>query len=433
MLITLAALLAPGRSAVASESSAAVRAQALVRRVVQHDAARGAIPGVLVIRDGRTLASRNASRGFTPASLMKLATTTTALLRFGPDERLVTRIVTSIPPDEHGVVSGSIALIGAGDPTLATASYARRYLVRKRGFTDEQTIFSEPTATVERLAARVVAAGVTRIEGDLIADETLFDRSRVQRGWRSSYTFGDPDVGLLSALPIDEGFADLRRARISPSPALRAAVLFRRALRARGIVVAGGARLGAAPADAVEVARFLSPPMRELVAYINRWSENYPAEILLKLLGARFGGAGSTVAGGRVVRAALEDAGIDAYGLRMYDGSGLSVLDRMTPRIVAAIIGFALRDQTPAGAALRASFPVARRPGTLLLRKGLTSVRGNLRGKTGHIREVRGMAGWVTASNGRTLIYVALFNRARSPLGLTPALDLLGTGLLRVA
>ncbi|MGH2725765.1 MAG: hypothetical protein ACRDKS_02190, partial [Actinomycetota bacterium] len=54
---------------------------------------------------------------------------------------------------------------------------------------------------------------------------------------------------------------------------------------------------------------------------------------------------------------------------------------------------------------------------------------GNLRGKTGFIRKVRGMAGWATPSDGVPLVYVALFNNAPSPLMLTTPLDLIGTAV----
>ncbi|HVL32035.1 MAG TPA: D-alanyl-D-alanine carboxypeptidase/D-alanyl-D-alanine-endopeptidase [Actinomycetota bacterium] len=431
-VLALIVFLAPANSS-ATEATARRRAQALLSRVVATRAAAGSLPGLVIVRDNRTLASRNSGVAMRPASLMKLFVTTAAMIKFGPDHRFTTR-VTGVHPDIAGVVGGHLTLVGGGDPTLATHAYRSKFLVSKRGFRAGQTIFTEHTATIERLAARVFNAGVRRVSGDLVVDDFLFDARRIQAGWRSSYlntSTGGPHVGLITALPVNEGFANLRRTAVTRDPAGYAGALFRRALAARGIAIDGVVRRGRAAPGAATLARYESPRLVELTTWTNRWSENYPAEILLKSLGAAFGDRGTTAEGARVVRSTLTAAGIDVSGLSIHDGSGLSLYDRATPRSLASLIRFVLRDDI-SGARLRPGFPVARRPGTLLLRTGLDPVRGNLRGKTGLITGVRGMAGWVTASDGRVLVYVGLFNRARSPLALTPTLDMLGVGLHRV-
>jgi D-alanyl-D-alanine carboxypeptidase/D-alanyl-D-alanine-endopeptidase (penicillin-binding protein 4) len=165
------------------------------------------------------------------------------------------------------------------------------------------------------------------------------------------------------------------------------------------------------------------------VQYTNRYSANYPAELLLKGLGARFGGGGTTVRGAAVVRESLVKIGIPLAGFAMYDGSGLSVLNRARPRTLAAILEWILTTRGTAGDVLRGSLPVAGGPGTLFKRMTKPPTGGNLRGKTGFIRHVRGMAGWVTPADGVPLVYVALFNDVPKPLALTTPLDLIGTAL----
>src|SRR5205823_6116846 len=120
--------------------------------------------------------------------------------------------------------------------------------------------------------------------------DSIFDAKRTQRGWKSSYLHGDPDVGYIDGLTVDEGYSSTTQKYISSSPSLHAALLLTEALRARGVTVSGGARAGRSPSTPVEVARVTSPPLSEIVAYVDRWSVNYGAEILLKDLGASFGG-----------------------------------------------------------------------------------------------------------------------------------------------
>ncbi|MGH2829975.1 MAG: D-alanyl-D-alanine carboxypeptidase/D-alanyl-D-alanine endopeptidase, partial [Actinomycetota bacterium] len=283
--------------------------------------------------------------------------------------------------------------------------------------------------TVEGLADAVVAAGVRRVEGDLLADETLFDSSRWQRGWLSSYQRGDVDVGNISAMTVNMGCANIVCSAVAQSPAVTAAKLLREALRARDVELTGTVRTGAAAEDAVDIAVVRSPPLREIVSWTNRWSVNYPPELLLKGLGAAFGGAGTTRAGAAVVRTTLAGLKIGVGGLVMEDGSGLSVLNRVAPATLAQVLRLMVDMPGPDGAALRDSMPVAGRPGTLLRRMRTAPTLGNLRGKTGLIRGVRGLAGWVRARDGSIVVYVSLFNRVRSPTRVTAVLDGFGRAL----
>src|SRR5205085_8191088 len=152
------------------------------------------------------------------------------------------------------------------------------------------------------------------------------------------YLIEDPDVSLFSALTINEGYADLKQKRLLPSPALAAGQAFASALAARGVVVEGRVHIGRTPKAAVEIARVESPPLSQIVDFTNRYSINYDAELILKDLGASFVHAGTTTGGVSVVRATLQSLGIPMNGFLMYDGSGLSVLDRITPRALATLL-----------------------------------------------------------------------------------------------
>lgn len=400
--------------------------EASIRRTMASAPARTATPGILVLRGGLPAIAINADRSFLPASLLKLATTTTAMLRFGPDHRFPTRVFGRAPA---GGSTGTVTLVGGGDPTLASEAYRREHFLPKPDDPIPVPVFASGSPTVERLAAAISAAGVRRIQGDLRVDDSLFDTRRTQPGWIADYQRNDPDIGNIGALTVNEGYSDVDGNILYSDPAIGAGRQLVAALAARGVVVTGKVRRGQATSGARELARVMSPPMAEIVDYTNRYSANYPAELTLKGLGAGFGGAGTTAAGVRVVRDTLTGIKIPLNGLVMADGSGLSLNNRMTPRTIGAILAWILQAEGKPGEVLRNSLPVAGGPGTLFKRMTKPPTGGNLRGKTGFIRGVRGMAGWVTPADGIPLIYVALFNDAPRPLALTTPLDLIGTAV----
>jgi D-alanyl-D-alanine carboxypeptidase/D-alanyl-D-alanine-endopeptidase (penicillin-binding protein 4) len=400
--------------------------EASIRRTMVSPPARPATPGILVLRGGRPAVAINVDRAFLPASLLKLATTTTAIIKFGPDHRFPTRLLGRAP---SGGVTGTVALIGGGDPTFASEAYRREHFLPKPDDPIPVPVFASGSPTVETLAAAISAAGVRRIQGDLRVDDSLFDTRRTQPGWIPDYQRNDPDIGNLGALTVNEGYSDIDATVLYADPAVGAGRQLVAALAARGVVVTGKVRRGGALSGARELARVLSPPLGEIVDYTNRYSANYSAEQTLKGIGARFGGAGTTVAGVRVVRETLAGIKIPLDGFVMADGSGLSLTNRMTPRTIGAILDWILRAEGKGGDVLRNSLPVAGGPGTIFKRMTKPPTGGNLRGKTGFIRRVRGMAGWVTPSDGVPLVYVALFNDAPSPLALTTPLDLIGTAV----
>ena len=400
--------------------------EAQIRRTITAPPARFATPGILVMRGGHAAVDINGGHAFRPASLLKLATTMSAVANFGVDHRFATRVFGRSPV---AGTTGTITLVGGGDPTLATEAYRREHFLPKPDDPIPVPVFASGSPTVERLAATMLSKGIRRVNGDLLVDDTLFDARRTQPGWIADYQRNDPDIANIGALTVNEGYSDLDGNVLYPDPAIGAGRQLVAALAARGVVVTGRVRRGRAPAGTRELARIESPPFGEIIDYTNRYSANYPAEIMLKGLGARFGGAGTTVAGAAVVRKTLTDAKIPLDGFSMHDGSGLSLFNRMTPRTIGAVLDWILRADGANGAVLRASLPVAGGPGTLFERMEDPPTGGNLRGKTGFIRQVRGMAGWVTPADGVPLVYVALFNDAPRPLALTSPLDIIGTTL----
>jgi serine-type D-Ala-D-Ala carboxypeptidase/endopeptidase (penicillin-binding protein 4) len=420
LALALVSALASPAVAYVPEKTPHRNAEAAARTMVAQPGARGSTAGVILMRGNLELFGIRADTPLAPASVLKLATTTTAMIKFGPDHRFATRALTT----GGGANIATLALVGGGDPTLTTEAYrVKRYLPAPTDVI-KRPAFPHGSATVDQLAARIAARGVRRI-GTLLADDGIFDASRTQAGWLPRYLVNEPDVGYIDGLTINEGYGDLDQKTLVPSPALAAGKALASALNALGVSV-GTVKSGRAPRGSAEIARVESPTVAEIIDFTNRYSINYNAEILLKDIGASFGGRGSTAAGVAVVKQTMRALGVSTRGLVMTDGSGLSVLDRITPRTLAGLLEKILAGQGPGWDALRGSIPVAGEPGTLLKRMTGPLTKDKVHGKTGQIEHVRSMAGWVVPADGVPIVYVALFNGARSPSALTKPLDILG-------
>lgn len=337
--------------------------------------------------DGETLLDRNGDEPVVPASTLKLLTATAALLDLGGEARLRTTVVG--PPVVDGTIAGDVTLVGGGDPLLATAGYAARFERQPQLFTD-----------LEGLAASVAAAGIRRIDGAVVGDDSRYDRERMVTGWPARYVTQGA-VGPLSALVVNDGYEQFPGTPTSgdpfvpaADPALHAARTLTFLLQARGVEVTGPARSGAAPEGGGEHAAVESPPIGDVVAQMLRESDNSTAELLVKELG-RAAGDPSTGGGTQRVLAVLRAAGVDVEGVDLADGSGLSPDNRVT---CEALLGVLVRAGT--GEVVRAALPVAGETGTLFDRFTTSPLAGHLVAKTGSLNTVAGLAGFVVDEDG---------------------------------
>lgn len=343
----------------------------------------------------RSIVARKADTPLIPASTLKVLTAQAVLARIGPDERLTTEVRSTQPVGADGTVDGDLWLVGGGDPLLATADYAASFANQPQVITP-----------FERLADALVEAGVRNVVGAVLGDESRFDALRYIETWKPSYR-EDGDVGPASALAVNDGFSAFRpRPVAAEQPALQAAAVLTALLVARGVVVGGAPGLGQAPDGAVVVAALPSPPMPVIVGQMLRESDNVTAELLVKELGHRFGGAGSTAAGLQVIRDTLTGAGLPTTQLAAVDGSGLDRSDRATCSLLMA----ALTSSGAAGA-VATGFPVAGLSGTLRMRFVGHPAAGRLRAKTGSLTEVAGLTGFLDATESRVpLTFAFLVN-----------------------
>jgi D-alanyl-D-alanine carboxypeptidase/D-alanyl-D-alanine-endopeptidase (penicillin-binding protein 4) len=372
-LLTLACALVAAPTASAAGPDATARA--LARAMGSASSASGAI--AVDLDTGQTLYQLRPDAARIPASVEKLYTTSTALLRLGPEETLSTTVLGETAVGEDGTLTGNLYLRGGGDPTFGTTA-------------------------ASQLAGQLKSAGLLKITGSVMGDESAFDG---RRGPPSSGYALTSDVGPLSALSFNHGRTGKRRPYFQVSPALFAAQAFQRALRRRGISIGRSAQTGDTPADAVTITEWESPPLAEIARRTNVPSDNYMAETLIKTLGVRLRSEGSTAAGAQAVTEAMSSIGVQT---RVVDGSGLSRRDRTSPRAVLTLLTRMAAD--PAGEALAASLPVAGRSGTLVHRMRGTAAQDRCQAKTGTLHDVSGLAGYCTTTTGSHVAFAFLMN-----------------------
>lgn len=413
--------------------------------------------GVVVtsISRGDTLFSRNGDAPMLPASTLKLFTTALAFERLGPSHQLTTDILRDGVVEADGTLRGSLFLRGGGDPSLSP-----RYMP------------GGPDAPMRVLARMVADAGIKRVSGDVVGDDSAFDGKRIPDGWLSRYLH-DSYASRVSPLSLNENLLNVviapgtsggagvvslqpatlaykvvnntrtvagsRTARLVVSrtsdgtivtkgtigskagprtyqvvvddPAIFTAGAFRRALEHEGITVDGDLRLGVAPVAASRVGFFRSPPLWTLANDMNRESVNHIAELLFRDA-ARPGapdGVGSAERANGLLRDFLsQKVGVRPEAVSAADGSGLSSLNRITPRALVQLLGYAHR--APWGTEFHQSLPVAGRTDMLRRRMTATPAQGNLHAKTGTTSEVIALGGYVHAQNGELLAFSFLYN-----------------------
>jgi serine-type D-Ala-D-Ala carboxypeptidase/endopeptidase (penicillin-binding protein 4) len=251
--------------------------------------------------------------------------------------------------------------------------------------------FGDPTLNslqIDRLATQIAALGITRVDGRVLADESWFDAVRTAPGWKAVFFLNE--CPPLSALVVDRAFYDHHTAL---QPAIAAAGRLRRLLRKHGIA-SGPVGPGRAPESALALAQVESKPLPQILSEMDRESDNFTAEMLLKDLGAETGAGGTTAAGAAVVRRALAADGLPLTGVRIVDGSGLSLDDRLTAGLLADLLVRAWRDDD-LHASVWNALPVAGVTGTLEDRLQRRPARGAVRAKTGTTDLASALSGYV--------------------------------------
>jgi D-alanyl-D-alanine carboxypeptidase/D-alanyl-D-alanine-endopeptidase (penicillin-binding protein 4) len=336
-----------------------------------------------VAQGGRALFADHPGLPVLPASNMKLVTATALLDQLGPAYRFTTSVVAARPP-VAGVVDGDIWFVGGGDPLLREPSFAAGVPGGDKVWTD-----------LDDLVPALRAAGLKAVAGSVLGDASRYDSVPYVASWPYRY-IAEGDVGPLSALGIDDGFATAGPpVPLGAPPPVQSAGVLTGLLRKAGIKVAGPPGEGKAPAHAYVLARLVSPPLVAILGEVLRESDNTAMELLTKELGLKVEGVGSTAAGTAAVRADLAQDRLPLKGFSNVDGSGLSREDRVTCALLLAVL-----ERSGPNGALTKDLPVAARSGTLAGQFEHTVAAGRLEAKTGTLDGVKALSGWVRPGPG---------------------------------
>jgi D-alanyl-D-alanine carboxypeptidase/D-alanyl-D-alanine-endopeptidase (penicillin-binding protein 4) len=189
------------------------------------------------------------------------------------------------------------------------------------------------------------------------------------------------------------------------------------ALTARRITIARGvtdsvAEINASGLDTLFVVS--SPPLRDILRLLEKPSQNQIAEILIHTIGLEKTGVGTADSGAAVIKRQLLSWGAETDGFRVYDGSGLSRHDLVSPETIVRTLIAIQRDT--AFQAFYDALPVAGVDGTLRTRMVGTPAAGNMHAKTGTLQFVRSLSGYVNDADGDRLVFSLLHNHYTVPV-----------------
>jgi D-alanyl-D-alanine carboxypeptidase/D-alanyl-D-alanine-endopeptidase (penicillin-binding protein 4) len=404
---------------------------------------------VAALPSGATILQHDGHIARNPASGSKLITALVALRTLGPSHRFRTRV--------HGrLVGGSVDRLiirGEGDPSLSSDQVTgmagrlsamglerveRELVVDQSHFDDqfvppafeqqpnEWAVFRAPVCATavdgNRLVLHVVPGavgsnahvyveplGAAEISGTITSVERLLSNNRRMSFSVASAT-SRPLVRVGGEILATESMVTLQKR--SDDPRLVAGYVLREALRARGVVVNGGVVLGSVE-DAPSLLTHSSEALSAILHRLGKDSDNFAAEMLLKSIGVRVLGEGSSRAGAKVVLDTLAAIGVDAQNLKWTNGSGLFDANKISTTALVQALVAAQQDRRLAPEYL-SQLAIAGVDGTLAGRLRQLDSSCFVRAKTGTLRDAVSLAGFVERKDGRSFAFALIAERVKN-------------------
>ena len=425
--------------------------------VFRQDAYKNAEIGIYVLdmATGKTVVDFKTAPIETPASVLKLLTTATALELLGPDYQFITTLYYT-GTIKAGILNGDLVVVGGGDPTLGSRHFAEN----KEAFLQEWV-------------KAVKNAGIVRIDGRVLVDATLFDTEGVSPYWLwedignyyatgvyglnvfdnsfqlllksgsvggipeiiktiptipslsiennlrsaanntdSAYLYGAPfqnEMRLFGTIPANKESFSIRGQL--PNPSVLLVSMFSSRLKDAGISIYS--KMLPANSPRTKLTSVSSPALHDIVQLIHAKSDNFYAECLLRQLAVKEGFTPASAKDGiRVIKKFWMKQGLDLSALSMYDASGLSPNNRVSAELIARLL--LLESKQKQGALFESTLPLAGKEGTVSgFLKG-TALEGLLRLKSGSNEVVNSYAGYYRVSNKKFAVAM-LINHAQKP------------------
>ncbi len=421
--------------------------------------------GVVIqsIETGEYFYKRNENKLFIPASDLKLFTTSGALILLGNEYKFSTNIFT------HGKIDGSILIgdlivQGGGDPTISGRFYDNDQLAAFNNWADsllENGIdeidgniigddnefddiglgegwawdktsywFSAPSGAIsfnDNTVDIIVSAKAKEVSITTSPNTNyIVIINKVKKVSADSATninvyrqLGTNVVTVFGAIKNQDSIKTFVTVN---NPTQYSMVVFKKVLESKGITVKGF------PLDIDDLSKSLdqskikklftyhSPPLKEIIKVINKNSENFFAEQLIKTMGLEENGYGSVKNGVDALRFVLKDMGINPNMMTMVDGSGLSRLNLVTPAQIVTLLNYMFKSKyfVP----FYNSLPIAGVDGTLGTRMKGTRAEYKVRAKTGYLENVRSISGYVYTADNEPVAFSIIVNNFNVPIKL---------------
>lgn len=413
--------------------SLTLSAQTALQTFLKNDALKHATVGFELreLAGEKTISAHNAQTACTPASVTKLITTATALEILGADYTFKTQLAIDGTIDSAGVLHGNLYIIGGGDPTLGS-----RFFPQSRDF-------------IPVWLEAVRKAGIKEIQGNIAVKTSLYDENPVPVLWlqEDAGNYFGAGVFALSwsdntvAVTIENGTVKKQEPYIGYEFANRLqagtkdSIYFMGEPFSNRRTIYGTYRphtTRVEKADMSNPSLYLqwhaqhqfnakefhfdeknektiiythhSPPLKEIIKQTNFTSNNNYAEHILKHLALQTDSVASFNGALQVQRNFWTKKGIDMSGVFLYDGSGLSPKNAMTPAFVCDVLSL-MKSNTN----FRNSLPVAGESGTVAKFLSTTPLKGTVRVKSGSFRNVQCYAGYIS-HNGKDYAFCIMVN-----------------------
>jgi serine-type D-Ala-D-Ala carboxypeptidase/endopeptidase (penicillin-binding protein 4) len=420
------------------------------------------------LEDGSVVFSHNGDDLLNPASNVKLVTAAAALTALGPEYRFDTEFLVDPELPADGKIK-TLYVRGKGDPSMTTERMygavselfhtglreVQEIVIDDSWFDAERTppgydqeesdrAYMAPTGAVSlnwnataiymRPGEAPGSKGVVEVEPNsdyfVIENQLTTGVRRARRVAVSSKPVGDKQrITVRGQLPPEQGALSVYK-KID-NPPLYFGYTLKEMLKMRGIKVRGKVRLGYAPSRAKLLYVAQSDTFDIVLKRLNKLSNNFVAETLLKAMGAELRGAPGTFQKGiEVVEAFLErDVGIPRGTYVMKNGSGLNDTNRFSAAQLTRLLRH-MYDRFPLAPEYLSSLGIAGKDGTLKYRFEGSDAVGRLRAKTGTLENVSALSGYVQASGGERFIFAMMVNDYPGRSGpVVQGLDALGAAV----